>query len=412
MTNVTGFLVRANLSDTGTLPRGGGWTGCPDIIPAGLTAIAKEDLIKSYGSITDKALTQGLTNYLYLRAKNMNTTKLTQQAYMFQVPGSLVLHPEQWYSVTNLVGYDKKNDNFDRDNPVSPDNQKIIKKYAQTLTAEAAQIAVTDAYTWKPETTEHHCLVGVVANTWQDVLAGFPQGVSSTDDLARWIWNNGSFGWHNVNIQPLTSRVYEGNIAYAHAKQVDEFITFSIVAENVPVGAKVSFSSNTATKLGKVIGQDWVTVSAPPEGGSINPRFEIAASLTIEAGYKAVITYRTDFAGTAAPANFNMSMKAVVVTQADAPKNTMAMGFHAANNLSRSYSRALSPNAIFRTPSGETLGRGLAGYRKMLATAPGRTPHTSRTGRAAAFSPGDDGGDLEDLMAVLVGSHTTTPVHS
>jgi hypothetical protein len=396
MTNVTGFLVRSNLSDTGTLPRTGGWTGCPDIIVAGTTAIDKNAIIASYGSVTDKPLTQGLTNYVYLRAKNMNTTPLTQYAYVFEVPGSLVLHPEVWYNQSNLLGYDAKNPDTSGGQPPI-----IHKPGPLTLTANGGQVVATDAFTWKPESTEHHCLVGVVANGWSDVMKGFPSGGYSMDGLAQWIYNNGSIGWHNVNIQAITSRVYESQIAYTNRGQ-DTSITFTIIAENVPVGAGVSFSSQNSTAEGRTIGVDWTTVAAQPGSTQpINPDFEVGTTLNVNAGYSTIITYRTDFRGTTPPANFKMHMKATVATAPPAPKNMLTASYLQADSFAKSYYRSHSPNAIFRDASGAVVGQGLSGYRNMLAAA------------ASPFGgDDDDGGDLETDVVVVVGSHTTTPVSS
>lgn len=393
MPNATGFLVRNNLNDTGTLPRTGGWTGCPDIIVAGTTAMSREDMITSYGSVTDKPLTQGLTNYLYVRAKNLNPTPLSQVAYLFEVPGSLVLRPEIWYRATNLVGYDVRNPGDGHTG--APDDPKIIQKYAQTLTAQPNQVVVTDAYTWKPEDTEHHCLVAVVANSWKDVLTNYPQG-GSMDALAQWIYTNPSMGWHNVNIQPITSTIYEAQIPYPSAP-TDSSVTFTIVAQNVPVGARVSFSANTSTASGQTIGQDWVTVSAPVGGGNINPDFEVGITLTVNAGFATIITYRTDFNGTTPPANFKMSMKVTKAVVPPAPQNSLAASFMRTDNLSTSFYRSHSPNALFRDAGGNDVGQGIGGYRAMMAASP--------------FGDDDDG-DLEETVVVVIGSHTTTPVSS
>lgn len=390
MPNATGFLLRTSLSDNGTMPRSGSWTGCPDIIPTGITAMSRNDLVNSYGSLTDKPLKQGLINYFYVRAKNMNTTALTQVAYLFQVPGSLILHPEIWYKATNLVGYDVRNPIGDG----TPDDPKIIEKYQQTLTAQPGQIVVTDAYTWKPETTEHHCLVAVVADSWNSVLRNYPPSASSADALARWIYGNASLGWHNVNIQPVTSVVYESQIPYLHSSS-DESITFTIVAENVPVGARVSFSAGNSTSSGQVIGQDWTPVSAPVGGGAVNPDFEVGTTLTVNAGYTGIITYRTDFNGLTAPGNFKMHMKATKAITSPT-QNSLAASNLGADSLSASYHRAHSATALFRDADGDDLGQGLAGYRAMLGASP----------------DDDDNGDLEDTVVVVVGSATTTPVSS
>lgn len=403
MANVTGFLVRANLDDTGALPRTGGWTGCPDIVVAGTTALSRQEIIASYGSVTDKTLSQGLTNYVYLRAKNMNSTPLTQLGYVFEVPGSLVLHPEQWYSWNNVLGYDVKNPN-----PGGGGPSIIHQTGPQTLTANGNQIVATEAFTWKPDTTEHHCLVGVVANSWNDVLKGFPTGGNSMEGLAQWIYNNGSIGWHNVNIQAITSTVYENQIAYTNKGQ-DTPITFTIVAENVPVGAKVSFSSQNSTTEGRTISVGWTTVSTDTPGKTVNPDFEVGTTLNVNAGYSTIITYRTDFAGTSPPANFKMHMKATVTTAPPAPQNTFAASFTRADSFTHSYHRSFSANALFQDASGAIVGQGLSGYRKVLAAA---GPRTMLTAAPSPFDDGGDDGDLDTTVVVVIGSHTTTPVSS
>ena len=372
------------------MPRSGSFTGCPDIIPAGTKAISSNDLIGSYGNYTDQPLTQGLTNYLYVRAKNMNATPLTQVAYLFQVDGSLVLSPNLWYKAQNLVGFDVKNPEGDG----TPDDPKIIKKYAQQLTAQPGQVVVTNAYTWAPDNTNHHCLVAVIADDWNGVLADYPQGVSSMEALGQWIYNNASLGWHNVNIQALTTTVYESQIPYLHSSTIDEQITFTIVAENVPVGARVSFASNTSTQSGQVIGQDWTVVSAPAGGGSINPDFELGTTVTVNAGYTTIITYRTDFQGLTAPANFKMHMKATKAITPPAQSNAAL----ATDSLYASYHRAHSADALFKDADGNHLGTGIEGYHASLGWTPG----------------GDDGddGDLSETVIVVLGSHTTTAVMS
>lgn len=406
MTTATGFLLRVSLSDNGSMPRSGSFTGCPDIIPAGTTAISSKDLISSYGSVTDRPLTQGLTNYIYVRAKNMNATALTQNVYLFQVDGSLVLSPQLWYKVDHLVGYDVKKQGATG----TPNDPKIVAELQQTITAQSGQITVTNGFTWAPDNTNHHCLVAVVADSWDDVLAELPPG-GSMDALGTWIYNNPSLGWHNVNIQPITTQVYEAPTAYEHTAKIDEDITFTIIAQNVPVGAKVSFSSNTSTQSGQVIGQDWTTVPAPAGGGTINPDFEVGQTITVNAGYKGIFTYRTDFNGLPYPANFKMHMKA---SKAITPPAAASMakrtrfveatgddgataddGAQAQDNLFQSFHRSHSAGALFRDANGNDLGTGIEGYRKMMA-----------------MSWSDDDGDMEDSIVVVLGSHTTTPVQS
>lgn len=393
MSDVTGFLVRANLDDNGTLPRNGTWTGCPDIIPAGTTAMSRNELVTSYNKVINNRLTEGQTNFMYLRAKNMNDAPLTQQCYMFAVPGHLVLHPEIWLSANNMLGPLVKNPLYV---PKGPFPEFIVQPGPQVLTAEAQQIVATDAFNWKPETTEHHCLVGVVADSWSAIMNNWPgSNLNDTNAFAQWIYTHGSFGWHNVDINPVTSTVYENQILYVNKDTRDLQVTFTIIANNAPVGARLSFSSGTSTAKGDVLGVDWTPVTAPLGGGKINPDAQVGTARMVEAGFQTIITYRTDFNGLPVPANFSMHMHATIEAAPPQPRNSLMARFMAADSFERSFHRAFSPHALFHGPSGEVHGRGLAGYRTMLAASP--------------FGDDDDDDDLGNEIVVIIGSHTTMP---
>ena len=400
MANVTGFLLRTSVGDTGTLPRSGTWTGCPDIAVAGITAISQNTLIQNYSQVWDNTLTQGLQNNIYVRAKNMNSASLTQKVFLFQVPGSLVLRPEIWYSKTNLVYFVPPDG--DPTDPTTWVNNQVIS-------AGPGNVAATGAFTWKPQTTEHHCVVAVIADSWDSVLADYPAGGGSMDGLAQWIYSNGNLGWHNVNIQAITSTVYEDWTSYSNSDQKDEKVTFTMVANNVPVGARISFSSNTSTKSGEVIGQDWTTVPNPPGGpkdpaNPVNPDFEVGSTVTVDASFETIITYRTDFAGKTPPKDFAQSVQATVVTSKPQAKNLLMSRFIANDTFAKSYARSHSPNALWRGQGGEVFGVGYDGFVRMMSATTGL-----RAGLAAG--PPNGGGDhhIGNKAIVVIGSNTTRP---
>ncbi len=73
-----GILIRANSSDVGTIPRGGPFSGCPDIIPWQQTNVQNPQ--STFGSATGSPTSYdkdpGLdiiannVNYIYVRGKN------------------------------------------------------------------------------------------------------------------------------------------------------------------------------------------------------------------------------------------------------------------------------------------------------------------------------------------------------
>jgi len=401
MANVTGFLLRTNLDDQGTLPRSGSWTGCPDICVGGTAAISQNDLIQKYGQVFDATLTQGLQNNIYVRAKNMNSAPLSQKVFLFQVAGSLVLRPELWYAKTNLLDFVPPDG--DPTDPTTWVNNQVIS-------AGAGNITATGAFNWKPQTTDHHCLVAVVADSWDSVLANYPTNIGSTDALAQWIYGSGNLGWHNVNIQPVTSTIYEDWTGYSNSDQKEEKVTFTMIANNVPVGARVSFSSNTSTKSGEVIGQDWTPV---PKGGDpnnpVNPDFEVGSTVTVDANFETIITYRTDFNGLPVPKGFSQTVQATVVTTKPAPKNLLMSRFIANDTFAASYARSFSPNALFRGPGGEVHGVGYDGFVRMM-TATGVLKSERRLFTALGGPP-NGGGDhhIGNKAIVVIGSNTTRP---
>jgi hypothetical protein len=392
MTMVTDFLVRAGMSDTGTFPRNvPDWTSSPDIVVAGNQGISRNDLITSYGSNTNRTLTIGEPNFLYLRAKNMNSTPLKQYGYLFQVPGSLVLQPEVWHKKSNLVGFDVKDPNAD------PSEPAITTKYARLLDAQGGQTVVTDAFTWVPDSTEHHCIVGAAAASFESMIGNYPKGNATMTDLANWIYTNGNFGWHNVDIQPLSGKLYTGSMNYAHNFPEDQVVIFQLRVYNVPVGSKISFAANNSLKSGLLIGQSGI-VQPPTGGGTINDDYEISISPIVESGFSTIIYYHTEFPSDTAPANFKMELKALKTAPGITPEaNSLVRAARANDSFARSFYRAHSPNALFLHPSGAQFGRGLDGFRAMMAN---------------ANADDGDGGDLEEDVVVVIGSHATTPVHS
>jgi hypothetical protein len=387
MANVTGFLLRTSLSDTGALPRSGTWTGCPDIANAGITALSQNTLTQNYGQVWNNLL-QGQTNNIYVRAKNLSSAPLTQKAFLFQVPGNLVLRPELWYTKANLVHFVPPNGD-----PADP----ATWVDSQDITAGPGEVTATGAFAWTPQTTEHHCMVAVIADSWDSVLADYPTG-GSMDAMAQWVYSHGNLGWQNVNIQPITSNIYEASTGFSNSEQKDENVTFTMVASNVPVGARISFSANTSTKSGQAIGMDWTSVPAPPGGGSINPAFEIGSTVTVNAGYETIITYRTDFAGRTPPRNFSMSIQATMLIGKPQPRNALMSSSIADDTLAESYARSHRPDALWRGHDGEAFGVGREGYVRMMS---------ATTGLQASAGGGDQ--DLGDTAVVVIGSSTTRP---
>ena len=142
------FLVRNNLSDTGKLPRSGSWTGSPDILVAGQSALSTQEMISKYGQAFDQDVKEYFTNNFYVRAKNVSAANATQNVYLFRVPQNLFLAPNVWYNEDNLMVYTSV-----VPDPNDPTKTIEVRQDYQTLSAAPNEIVATNAFTWKPQTT-------------------------------------------------------------------------------------------------------------------------------------------------------------------------------------------------------------------------------------------------------------------
>jgi hypothetical protein len=186
MSSVEGFLLRTSLGDTGAPPRSGTWTNCLDICIGGAGAIAQDTLIQSYDEMFDNALTQGQSNNIYVRAKNMNSAPPSQEVFLFQFPNSLILKPDLWYA--------KAPPSAPRAAARRPDRQpgdlrrsRRYRRYPRFL-LDAAQRR-------EPLARERR----------RRLLGGGAEPLSHLRRLhgwalAMWIYGNGNLGWRSVNI--------------------------------------------------------------------------------------------------------------------------------------------------------------------------------------------------------------------
>lgn len=364
------FLIRNNLNDTGKLPRSGTWTGSPDILVAGQSALTTQEMISKYGQAYDQDVKQFFSNNFYVRAKNVSAASTSQNVYLFQVPQSLFLAPNVWYNQDSLMNY-----NSVVEDPNDPKKTIEVRQNYQTLSAAANEIVVTNAFTWKPQTTEHHCLIAVVADSYDAVNAQFPSGVnSSVDQYAAWIYANRNLGWHNVNIQAVTaSDVYEQQITMNQTWD-DALFTCSIQITNIPVGAVVGFSANNNTKWGDSIAVGDTAVPQKPGAPdpTINPNFVVGTNVKIQGGYAGKVTFYVNFKGKPKPANFTMQF---VVT--NAPDLSFALRasvnhlLEADGDLENHYKRCnFDEHSVFVNPKNGEHHLGYAGYRTLLGVEP------------------------------------------
>ncbi len=295
MTQYNSILLRQNLQDNGLMPRTGGYTACPDIIPAGVTPVKDPTAVytsdASYATDPGQPVVEKASNYIYIRGKNLSTSPVTGEARVFYAPQSLFLYPSQWL------------------NNGLKTSQGADTSEIKNLAASAIGVT-TDPFAFIPEDTgEHHCLVGFISTpAYPFEQQKPPNAVTSQGVLAKWIAENGGTGWHNVQFTAADSPTFTNHTTYP-ASSTPQKVHVTITCTGCAVGTQVSFSCGTPLPDGSYISLPKTKVETTGTVGYFIPA-------NVPAGWTSSVTY-SYWAGGAPLANWNVSMSVSVVTDND-----------------------------------------------------------------------------------------------
>lgn len=317
-----GILVRANGNDTGTMPRTGDFTGCPDIIPFQQTSVSDPQATfgSATGSPTSYDQNPGLNiiandvNYIYVRGKNTGTSTITGNTYLFYCPSNLVLWPQQWMTPDYMILPD----------PNSPNgNQQYIQMTAQP----GAICVVPQPFVWPhpqmPADGTHYCLVTLTGTNDQIVqMQQSAMQTISADGLGYWIANNGGAGWRNVVTVNANSPDFTTYTTY-QSGATNSIIYFQLICTNVPAGAQIAFSAAAPNNGGtgySPIQLPWTTVSGA--AGTTQASFMAGIQTNVVQNYQSSIYYQYKSNGYPTPAGMNITLQAIVISNnADALKD-------------------------------------------------------------------------------------------
>lgn len=220
-----GIVVRANIGENGTVPRGSS-ASSPDILIAPDSKPYEDPCILTDPANYDKqypnALNIGRPNYLYVRGKNYTDGDLGGNWTLYYAEPNILLYPYLWEE--NKLG-------------TSTNNQK------PPFTIKAGEIgASTDPFRWiPPDVSDHYCMVAIAETPGH----GNPvAGVSNIDSLAKVMAENANIAQRNV-------QMIRGNkpeqIMDARYNQGDSGATvdLSVRFKNIPKGSKYKVSSGT-----------------------------------------------------------------------------------------------------------------------------------------------------------------------
>lgn len=301
MTQYNGILIRQNLQDTGSVPRTGGWTACPDLIPYGTEPVQKptDFFSGNYNQDVGNALVAKAENYIYVRGKNLTDSPLTGTARVFYAPQSLFLYPSQWLQNTMTT----MNGSETSDIVTVPTDGIGVTPVAPN------GIGVTvDPFTWVPsDINEHHCLITIVSTPDHPYETQVPgDNITSLNDLAAWIAKTGGSGWHNIQITTAGAPTFTNSTHYPPSS-TPEKVMFTLTAENVPVGAEVAFSCGKPLPDGTYINLPKTTVTK-------NTQFQVSLTYPVPAGWESDISYSYYENGKGKLPGFKVSMCASVVS--------------------------------------------------------------------------------------------------
>lgn len=292
MAQYDGILIRYNLQDTGSVPRTGGWTACPDLIPWGTEPVQKPTSFfkGNYDKNVGQALVAKAQNYIYVRGKNLTGSALTGTARVFFAPQSIFLYPSQWLQNTMKTTNGSETSDI---TDVAPND-----------------IGVTiDPFTWIPsDINEHHCLITIVStpdHPYESQLPG--DNITSLNELAAWIAKTGGTGWHNIQITTAGAPTFTNSTKYPGSSTAEQ-VMFTLTAENLKIGTEISFSCGTPLP-------DGTYINLPKTKVTKETQFQVSLTYDVPAGWESEMSYSYYENGLGKLPGFRVSMSASVVSQ-------------------------------------------------------------------------------------------------
>ena len=312
-TTYNGILIRANGSDTGSIPRSGPFSGCPDIIPWQQTNVQNPQ--NTFGSATGSSTSYdkdpGLdiiannVNYIYVRGKNTGTAAVTgSNTYLFYSPSNLILWPQQWMSNQYMI---------------VPDPKSVGTAYVQMSAIPGAICVTPNPFIWlnpqPPATGTHYCLITMTGSPDQIVaMRNSAMSIVSSQGLGAWIAANGGTGWRNVNTVTTGSPDFSTLTNYSNGTTVAK-VQFSLLCTNIPAGAQVAFSCPAPNNGGTgfdPIALPYTVVPGTP--GQTVASFSAGLTTQVIANYKSGFYYQYKSNGYPTPPGFNITMQAIVLS--------------------------------------------------------------------------------------------------
>lgn len=185
MANFENVYMRPNLENVGNVPALGTMSDSPDIWISGIEPVADYQNVlasdENYMQDCKTGVTAGMTNYIYVRAKNGGNEKMTKNVSLFYAQSNAIQWPSNWKD--NRIGTDVSEMNKVMLNDIMPGEVKVGDR----------------PFVWektpKPDNDTHFCLIAQINDDQNS--NPFPE-IWSALDMAALVADNLQWGWRNI----------------------------------------------------------------------------------------------------------------------------------------------------------------------------------------------------------------------
>lgn len=236
-----GLLLRTSTADDGTLPRKV-TSSSPDVICSGSVPPANPDQYvdpANYGNGYSNQIFNNVTNYFYIRAKNLSANAQTKYLHAYWATSNLILLPPIW------------KDNYMRTS-TGADGVKVEVPNTGDIVANTQ-----DAFTWKPtppEPNTHYCIIAQASDSI-DPDEGVPDhNFQSAAEWSDWLAQRGNWAWRNTvyvssDSPDLTQTTGHRIQIPGETTDPPKLYNLYLKCTNVPVGWSFQFTSGTVIVL-------------------------------------------------------------------------------------------------------------------------------------------------------------------
>ncbi len=266
-------FMRPNLSNYGTVPAGGTLSSSPDIWISGIKPLANYQTVltsdDSYSQESHEGVTAGMTNYIYVRAKNGGDEKVTRNVSLYYAQSDAIQWPGKWKN--NRIGTDISDTGKGMLTDMNPGEIKVCDR----------------PFVWpdtpKPDNDTHFCLIAQINDDYNS--NPFPD-ISSAIDMAALVTDNLQWGWRNIQTFDSGSRIEYSYTVYLTIPVdiSDEICEFSLeVAPEKLDGFQIGFTCSQPDSKGNPIFLEKTNIVQ--EKGQI-----VGCRCFLERGYTALVT--------------------------------------------------------------------------------------------------------------------------